>query len=68
MNPHDLHNLHFPGDDIEVGPTANKKHLRGRKGKFIRYSDAEIEVDGKSVYVTTKNVLKTPCSKCEPHN
>ena len=54
MNPHDLHNLHFPGDEIEVGPTANKKHLRGRKGK--------------SVYITTKNVLKTPCSKCETHS
>ena len=68
MNPHDLHELHLPGDDIEVGPTARKKQLRRRKGKFIRYTDAIIEVDGESVHITTKNVLKVPCTKCEPHN
>ena len=68
MNTHDLRDLHLRDDDIVVGPTARNKDLQGRKGKFIKYTDAVIEVDDEFVRITTGNVLKAPCPKCEPHN
>ena len=51
-----------PATTLKSALQLGKSNCERRKGKFIRYTDAIIEVDGESVHITTKNVLKVPCS------
>ena len=55
--------IHLPGEDIVVGGSMRKKEFRGRKGRFVRYDMAVVEVDGEHHAITTQNVHKA-CPSC----
>ena len=50
--PRDL--IHISGEDIIVGPKASrqKRNVRGRRGKFVRYTYMLVEVDGETFSIT----------------
>ena len=45
-----------PGEEVTIGEGANKPEIRGRTGRFVRYRNAFVKIDGRERFLVPNSL------------